>query len=135
MDDLSYRDENGNTIFTSQYYRNRGSCCKSGCLHCPYGYTLKTVGLEVSVIKNSNEAMARDFFHQYIKGRGVGHQLLSSAFPSENQNWVPDKYRLLSLKGYFCGLLQLEKGEYKKHYLLPEFCNQGIDDIYIRSLV
>jgi hypothetical protein len=24
-------------IFTEQYHRKRGYCCKNGCKHCPYG--------------------------------------------------------------------------------------------------
>ena len=23
-------------VFTAQYHRERGSCCNSGCRHCPY---------------------------------------------------------------------------------------------------
>jgi hypothetical protein len=25
-------------VFTAQYLKRRGYCCKSGCRHCPYGY-------------------------------------------------------------------------------------------------
>lgn len=31
-----YYDENGKTIFTEHYLSKRGSCCGSGCKHCPY---------------------------------------------------------------------------------------------------
>lgn len=31
-----YYDENGKTIFTEHYLTKRGSCCGSGCKHCPY---------------------------------------------------------------------------------------------------
>lgn len=30
--------ENGFFVFTAQYHLLRGSCCKSGCRHCPYGF-------------------------------------------------------------------------------------------------
>ena len=36
-----YRDEDGLMILTESYLRKRGYCCKSNCLHCPYGYTTK----------------------------------------------------------------------------------------------
>ena len=49
-DALSYEDEFGNTIFTSEFYKRRGSCCKSGCLHCPYGYTLNKIGIKLNAI-------------------------------------------------------------------------------------
>ncbi|MEQ9287885.1 MAG: DUF5522 domain-containing protein [Cyclobacteriaceae bacterium] len=34
--------ENGLYVFTSQYHRKRGYCCKNGCRHCPYGFNKKT---------------------------------------------------------------------------------------------
>lgn len=33
--------EYGNTVFTTAYLKKRGTCCKSGCRHCPYGYVKK----------------------------------------------------------------------------------------------
>ena len=33
-----YINEKGNWVFTSEYHLKRGSCCKSGCKHCPYGF-------------------------------------------------------------------------------------------------
>ena len=26
-------------VFTAKYLLERGYCCKSGCRHCPYGYS------------------------------------------------------------------------------------------------
>ena len=31
-----YHDQNGNLVFTEAYHLKRGTCCGSGCLHCPY---------------------------------------------------------------------------------------------------
>ena len=28
--------EDGNMVLTEQYHLKRGSCCGSGCRHCPY---------------------------------------------------------------------------------------------------
>lgn len=28
--------ENGLVVYTAAYHLNRGSCCGSGCRHCPY---------------------------------------------------------------------------------------------------
>jgi hypothetical protein len=36
-----YFNENGLMVLTKDYHLKRGSCCKSGCLHCPYGFTNK----------------------------------------------------------------------------------------------
>ncbi len=32
-----YLDELGRFVFTEEYHRKRGYCCKNGCKHCPYG--------------------------------------------------------------------------------------------------
>src|SRR4051812_29907930 len=32
-----YINPEGNWVFTSTYHLKRGSCCQSGCRHCPYG--------------------------------------------------------------------------------------------------
>ncbi len=37
-----YYNEKGYRVFTEKYHLKRGYCCKSGCLHCPYGYDKKT---------------------------------------------------------------------------------------------
>jgi hypothetical protein len=26
-------------VFTEEYHLRRGYCCRSGCRHCPYGYS------------------------------------------------------------------------------------------------
>ena len=31
-----YLDDKGNVVFTSAYHLKRGTCCGSGCRHCPY---------------------------------------------------------------------------------------------------
>lgn len=33
-----YYLEGGLYVFTADYLRRRGYCCKSGCRHCPYGF-------------------------------------------------------------------------------------------------
>ncbi len=37
--DIDYYIENGLWVFTAWHHLKRGSCCKSGCRHCPYGFT------------------------------------------------------------------------------------------------
>jgi len=33
-----YYMEDGLLVFTAAYHLKRGSCCGSGCRHCPFGY-------------------------------------------------------------------------------------------------
>jgi hypothetical protein len=37
LDPEDYYLEGGNMVFTAAYHLKRGSCCGSGCRHCPYG--------------------------------------------------------------------------------------------------
>lgn len=46
-----YLSEEGYIIFTEKYHLRRGYCCKSGCMHCPYGYDKKT-----STVKKSGSS-------------------------------------------------------------------------------
>jgi hypothetical protein len=36
--DVDYYIENGQWVFTAHYLTKRGTCCRSGCRHCPYGF-------------------------------------------------------------------------------------------------
>ena len=40
-EDFYYTPE-GYKCFTEKHHLKRGSCCKSGCRHCPYGFDKKT---------------------------------------------------------------------------------------------
>lgn len=33
-----YFNEEGNMVFTAEYHKKRGYCCKNSCLHCPWNY-------------------------------------------------------------------------------------------------
>ena len=33
-----YLTPEGYMVFTEQYHRRRGHCCKSACRHCPWGF-------------------------------------------------------------------------------------------------
>ncbi|HEX7960277.1 MAG TPA: DUF5522 domain-containing protein [Terriglobales bacterium] len=38
VEGVDYYIENGLWVFTAEYLKKRGYCCKSGCRHCPYGF-------------------------------------------------------------------------------------------------
>lgn len=39
---IDYYLENTSFVFTAWHHLRRGSCCKSGCRHCPYGFKKQT---------------------------------------------------------------------------------------------
>lgn len=38
---VDYNIVNGKWVFTAKYLRDRGYCCKNGCVNCPYGFRKK----------------------------------------------------------------------------------------------
>jgi hypothetical protein len=38
IEGIDYYLENGYFVFTEHYLLKRGTCCQSGCRHCPYGF-------------------------------------------------------------------------------------------------
>ena len=135
MNELSYIDARGNTVFTSKFYRNRKTCCKSVCLHCPYGYTLRTIGVKIQEVSEDNEKEAKAFFYHVINSSSVSTSLLNSAFKNQTKKWDKENYKVLTLKEVFCGLAEFKEGKFIKHYLSSYFQDQGMDDSYIRSLL
>jgi len=39
VEGIDFYFEAGLMVLTRHYLLKRGFCCKSGCRHCPYGYT------------------------------------------------------------------------------------------------
>jgi hypothetical protein len=117
MKELSYTDKLGNTVFTSEYLRKKGTCCRSGCLHCPYGFTLKKFGF---TFKSSLEA-ASEF------------QTLISESDFDLSSYTPENRLVIYLKQRLCGALVKNHIVIKKFWLLPEFSNQGITKEYLES--
>jgi hypothetical protein len=56
-----YYVEHGLLVFTAAYHRARGSCCRSGCRHCPYwpphggGTELAPDGLDADARRRQQE--------------------------------------------------------------------------------
>ena len=38
-ENIDYYIENDFFVFTEKFHLDRGYCCKSGCRHCPYGFS------------------------------------------------------------------------------------------------
>ncbi len=49
---VDYYIENGKYVFTENYLRARGKCCKSGCRHCPWGFNMYkfNIGDDVTIL-------------------------------------------------------------------------------------
>ncbi|MCX6311293.1 MAG: DUF5522 domain-containing protein [Bacteroidetes bacterium] len=50
-----YKTPEGYVIFTEQYLRRRGYCCKNACKHCPYGFNPKTGMIDRNYINPNNK--------------------------------------------------------------------------------
>jgi hypothetical protein len=109
--ELSYLNSEGVTIFTSHFHKRRGYCCESFCLHCPYGFTLKKIGLVVSAANWKDDLEATSILKQELFDKG-------------DDGGAHESYSI-RLKGYLCGFL-LIRGFKKELILVDEFKNQGI---------
>ena len=106
---LTYTNEEGFMVFTSEHLRKRGHCCKSACLHCPYGFTLKKHGLQFEEFDNDSS---------YLTELGLDADALSG--------FMPQNILVISLKGVKCGLLLKNHIQIKKLFLKEYFRNQDL---------
>ena len=119
--ELSYVTAEGYTVFTSQFLKNRGTCCKSACLHCPFGYTLKKLGLQFK------EALPGD-------EEKIEKIILESGSPNVDwKGFMPSNVQFLEIKGTLCGVMMKNHIVVKHVFLLPHFRNQGLDKDIIES--
>ena len=127
-----YINENGDTVFTAEYYLKKGSCCKSNCLHCPFGTTLRNLGVKLHPFYESKQHL--QIFNQLFKPDSMTQSLLDGAFGNTPQYKIEDSYRL-SLKDVVCGVCILKENKIVKLRLLDHFSHQGITETYIQSLI
>lgn len=82
MDELTYINENGETVFTSAYLKKRGTCCKTNCLHCPFGHPLKNYPIELIEMKTKHIRFANEIIRDSkpVEVSDLSQSLLSSAF-------------------------------------------------------
>lgn len=113
---LSYTNADGFLVFTSEYLKKRGHCCKSLCLHCPYGFTIKKLGFEFSIYKEDQ---------LLLEQCGVSADALCG--------FLPQDILIIGLKGVQCGLLTKDHIRVKKIFLKEEFKDQGISLELIES--
>ena len=129
---LTYENENGDTVFTSQFLNNRGTCCKTNCLHCPFGTTIKNLGLQFEEVHVSDLSKAQAIITSNDQSASeLSGMLLTSAFGTKKKIKVSEKniskFKFIYIKEVLCGLAYKGITEVKEIYLLDEFKDQGID--------
>ena len=80
--ELSYLNDEEETVFTSTYLRKRGTCCRTNCLHCPYGFTLKNFSIEVHPMSAKHIKFANEIIRDTkpVEQSALSSMLLSTAF-------------------------------------------------------
>jgi hypothetical protein len=59
---VDYYVENGLVVFTGHYLRERGYCCRSGCRHCPYGFSLQNEEMDRQSAPRESSGRSTDSF-------------------------------------------------------------------------
>lgn len=119
--ELSYISPEGYTVFTSQFHKNRGTCCKSTCLHCPYGFTLKKIGLKFSDVDSVDKETLKLIMEE------------SGTTPVDLEPFFPDNIKLIHIKDTVCGMILKNHIVIKHLYLKPHFQNQGLSKELVES--
>jgi hypothetical protein len=133
-DDATYVNENGDTVFTSTFLRNKGRCCKSSCLHCPFGHTLNTIGVKVLDQTDENRPQVLELISELVSTSNITSSLLSDAFGS-SKTYPSDCAKLLSLKNVNCGIAYIQGGKVAEVHLKKHFSDQNITHSYIQSVI
>ncbi|EQC47463.1 DUF5522 domain-containing protein [Bacteriovorax sp. Seq25_V] len=138
--ELTY-SKDGRDIKTSHFLRKRGSCCKTSCLHCPYGFTVKKEGLQFEVVDDSNFQEALEIFTIHIPDEPeIASSILASAFGKPKKveklsNLNMSKFRLVKIKGETCALVKVFNFQVLELYHVKHFEDQGLDIDTISGLL
>ncbi len=119
--ELTYLSPEGYTVFTSQFLKNRGTCCKTACLHCPYGFTLKKLGLQFEEATLEQESAVVEV----LKSAGAGEV--------DWKAFLPSNVCFIKIKGETCGVLLKNHIVVKHLFLKPHFLNQGLSKEMVES--
>lgn len=114
MSEKSYINDSGDTVFTSHYLKAKGTCCRSACLHCPFGFTIKKCGLTFAPVDLQEVGEINNVLSEYHKST----QDLT-AYAPENIKWI-------LLKDVRVGILTQNHIVIKEMYLKKHFKDQGI---------
>lgn len=133
MSELSYINEDGDNVHTSQFLKNRGSCCKTNCLHCPYGTTLRNLGLEFHQLRLEDLPEANQIIKENTPAEEetLGASLLQEAFGKKKKSEVTKfnfkDFYFFTLKERKAGLVKKGRLQLKEVFLKEHFKEQGLD--------
>lgn len=137
MTELTYINSEGKEKKTSQFLRNRGSCCKTHCTHCPYGFTLKNKGLTFSDISDDQFSEAQRIIDLNQPHESLGVSLLNSAFGNQKKLKISAQnashFVFVFIKEQLCGVAKKGLTEIKDIYLDRYFKDQGISKDIVSS--
>jgi len=133
LSDLTYTNSAGNTVYTSQFLLNRKTCCQTTCLHCPYGYTTKTHGLEFNKVEVESIETAQGIVGSLgSEQKSVSQSLLDSAFGTSKKKKKVitesnmSNFLFVLIKGVVCGVLEIGKLQGLELFLMDHFKNQDL---------
>lgn len=145
---LTYINDAGKEVRTSTFLRNRGTCCKSDCLHCPYGYTLKNHAIEILPIEEDHIKYANEIIKdsrpvevsslaQSILAQGYGKKVKVTEYYVTLDNL--QNYAFGQFKDEICAVIEFSTKlsesasgrSIKELFLKKEFQDQGLGIEYI----
>jgi hypothetical protein len=119
--ELSYLTPEGYTVFTSHYLKKKGTCCKSACLHCPFGFTLKKHGLQFVDVNEAEYELVESIMKE------------STDTSIDWKSFLPENVKIIKIKDNVCGLL-LKNHIVIKHLILKEhFKDQDLSKEMVES--
>lgn len=134
MNERSYINEDGFVVFTSSHLRAKKSCCHSNCLHCPYGTTLRNIGVKIEPASEFPSEIVQKLKDLLFPRSSFSSSILEEAFGKSRSEDDKDLF-VLSLKGIVCGLAYIKNQRLDKFALKEHFQDQGITDSYLRSII
>ncbi len=118
--ELSYLNADGNTVFTARFLKNRGTCCKTACLHCPFGFTIKKLGLQFRDVEDRDRSLITEILNE-------------AEVNLDFESFWPANIKFVLIKETVCGLIFKNHIVVKHLVLKPHFQNQGISKELVES--
>jgi hypothetical protein len=129
-----YTNDEGNTVLTAEFHLKRGRCCRSSCLHCPYGHTVSTIGFEFLDFTEDKKELVEQILieNEFNKPQSLADQMLSANLGTKRKelklsSYDPNDIKVLTLKDIVCGFVIIENDEVKRSFLAKRFQFQRIE--------